>query len=95
MKNYAQVYVRNSLEAAEWYCDAFGAEVTFAIRNPENTAYEHCELSVNGEGFLALSEAARVAAPNASNSAQLQNQSKPPHPKGAAAFACPGAACMV
>ena len=40
MKNYAQVYVRNSLEAAEWYCDAFGAEVTFAIRNPENTAYE-------------------------------------------------------
>ena len=58
MKNYAQVYVRNSLEAAEWYCDAFGAEVTFAIRNPENTAYEHCELSVNGEGFLALSEAA-------------------------------------
>ena len=57
MKNYAQVYVRNSLEAAEWYCDAFGAEVTFAIRNPENTAYEHCELSVNGEGFLALSEA--------------------------------------
>ena len=55
MKNYAQVYVRNSLEAAEWYCDAFGAEVTFAIRNPENTAYEHCELSVNGEGFLALS----------------------------------------
>lgn len=57
MKNYTQVYVENSLEAAQWYCDAFGAEITFEIKNPEGTAYEHCELSVDGEGFLALSEA--------------------------------------
>ena len=26
-------------------------------KNADNTAYEHCELSVNGEGFLALAEA--------------------------------------
>lgn len=58
MKNYTQVYVKNSFEAAEMYCKAFGAEITFHITNNSGTAYEHCELSVNGEGFLALAEAA-------------------------------------
>ena len=58
MKNYTQVYVKNSFEAAALYCNAFGAEVTFEIKNEAETEYEHCELSVNGEGFLALSEAA-------------------------------------
>lgn len=57
MKNYTQVYVRDSLAAADTYCDAFGAEITFAIKNECGSAYEHCELSVNGEGFLALAEA--------------------------------------
>ena len=57
MKNYTQVYVKNSFEAAEIYCKAFGAEITRAFINKNNTAYEHCELSVNGEGFLALAEA--------------------------------------
>lgn len=57
MKNYTQVYVKNSIEAAETYCKAFGAEITFAIKNEAGTAYEHCELSVNGEGFLAVAEA--------------------------------------
>lgn len=57
MKNYAQVYAKNSFEAAEIYCKAFGAEITFEIKNNDKTAYEHCELSVNGEGFLALAEA--------------------------------------
>lgn len=28
MKNYTQVYVKNSFEAAETYCKAFGAEIT-------------------------------------------------------------------
>lgn len=32
MKNYAQVYVKNSFEAAEIYCEAFGAEITFEIK---------------------------------------------------------------
>ena len=27
------------------------------MKNSSKTAYEHCELSVNGEGFLAISEA--------------------------------------
>lgn len=58
MKIGTQVYVKNSLEAARVYCDAFGAEITFEIKNEDQTAYAHCELSVNGEGFLALSEAA-------------------------------------
>ena len=57
MKNYTQVYVKNSLEAAATYCRAFGAEITFQIMNDAKTAYAHCELSVNGEGFLALAEA--------------------------------------
>ncbi len=57
MKCYTQVYVKNSLEAVETYCRAFGAEVTFEIRNADGTAYEHCELSVNGEPILAAAEA--------------------------------------
>ena len=57
MKNYTQVYVNNSLEAARVYCDAFGAQITRAFLNADCTAYEHCELSVNGEGILALAEA--------------------------------------
>ena len=57
MKNYTQVYVKNSLEAAAVYCRAFGAEITRAFLNADATAYEHCELSVDGEGFLALAEA--------------------------------------
>ena len=58
MKNYTQVYVKNSMEAAKTYCEAFGAEITFEIKNDSGTAYEHCVLSVNGEGFLAVAEAA-------------------------------------
>ena len=57
MKNYTQVYVENSLEAVALYCEAFGAEVTFAMKNAAGDAYEHCELSVNGEPFLAAAEA--------------------------------------
>lgn len=57
MKCYTQVYVMNSLEAAETYCKAFGAQVTFEIKNEAKTAYAHCELSVNGEPILAVAEA--------------------------------------
>ena len=57
MKNYTQVYVKNSVEAAQHYCNAFGAEINRAFWNADHTEYEHCELSVNGEGFLALAEA--------------------------------------
>lgn len=57
MKNYPQVYVNNSIEAAQTYCDAFGAEITVEMKNSDGTEYEHCVLSVDGEGFLALAEA--------------------------------------
>lgn len=49
--------MKNSLEAAKVYCDAFGAEITLEMKNADGTEYEHCELSVDGEGFLALAEA--------------------------------------
>ena len=58
MKNYTQVYVKDSVQAARHYCDAFGAEITREYWNADHTAYEHCELSVAGECFLALAEAA-------------------------------------
>ncbi len=57
MKCYTQVYVMNSIEAVELYCRAFGAEVTFEIKTPDQTEFEHCELSVNGEPVLAVAEA--------------------------------------
>lgn len=57
MKNYTQVYVKNSIEAAKTYCEAFGAEITLEMKNSSGTEYEHCELSVDGEGFLAVAEA--------------------------------------
>ena len=58
MKCYTQVYVMNSLEAVDTYCRAFGAKVTFAMKTPDGSAYEHCELSVNGDPILAAAEAA-------------------------------------
>lgn len=33
MKNYTQVYVKNSLEAAKTYCKAFSAEITLEMKN--------------------------------------------------------------
>lgn len=57
MKCYTQVYVMNSIEAAKTYCKAFGAEIALEMKNSSGTAYEHCVLSVDGEGILALSEA--------------------------------------
>lgn len=56
MKISPQLYVRGSIEAAEMYCRAFGAEISFQIKD-DSGAYAHCELSVNGELILALSEA--------------------------------------
>ena len=41
MKNYTQVYVKNSYEAANIYCKAFGAKITREFKNAEDIAYEH------------------------------------------------------
>ena len=59
MKIGPQVYVRNSVEAAKMYCEAFNAEISFEIRDEKDplNQYAHCELSVDGERFMALSEA--------------------------------------
>lgn len=59
MKCYTQVYVMNSMEAVAVYCRAFGAEVTYEIKNDTQTAYEHCVLSVHGEPILAVAEASQ------------------------------------
>lgn len=57
MKCYTQVYARNSLEAVDAYCRAFGAKVTLGFLNEAKTEYEHCELSVGDQPVLAVSEA--------------------------------------
>lgn len=45
------------MEAAKTYCKAFDAEITLEMKDSSGTAYEHCVISVNGEGFLAIAEA--------------------------------------
>lgn len=60
MKCNAQVYVNNSIEAVETYCRAFGAKISFEIKNADKTEYEHCELSVNDELILAVSETSEL-----------------------------------
>lgn len=57
MKISPQVYVRGSVEAVETYCKAFGAEIRFQVKDEKRDAYAHCELSVNGQLFMAVSEA--------------------------------------
>ena len=42
MKNHTQVYVKNSIEPVKTYCKAFGAHITFEIKNDSGTEYEHC-----------------------------------------------------
>ncbi len=39
MKNYTQVYVKNSLAAAECYCRAFGAERTLERKTTDGSEY--------------------------------------------------------
>ncbi len=72
MKCYTQVYVMNSIEAVETYCKAFGAEVTFEIKNEAQTKYEHCELSVNGQPILAVAEASEPYDVSAIHSMKLK-----------------------
>lgn len=62
MKISSQVYVRGSVEAVEMYRRAFGAEIHLQIMDESQKAYAHCELFVNGQLFLAVSEAPAVCA---------------------------------
>lgn len=56
MKNYPQAYVKNSLEAADLYCRAFGARKKIEMKTPDGSAYEHCEIYVGDNHIIALSE---------------------------------------
>ena len=55
LKIGAQVYVKDSIEAVKMYCRAFGAEISFEIKD-KNGNYEHCELLINGQFFMCVSE---------------------------------------
>ena len=44
MKNYTQVYVKNSIEAVRMYCEAFGAEATLEMKNMMAEAAEPCDI---------------------------------------------------
>ena len=46
-----------SLKSQVGFAQQSGAEITLEMKNDSGTAYEHCELSVNGEGFWAIGEA--------------------------------------
>lgn len=56
MRISSQVYVKNSSEAVKAYCRAFDAKIAAEYRD-EKGNYEHCELTVDGKLFMALSEA--------------------------------------
>lgn len=39
------------------YCKAFGTEISYEIKDESQIAYAYCELKVNGQLFMAVSEA--------------------------------------
>ncbi|MNW64653.1 hypothetical protein D3C74_429540 [compost metagenome] len=57
MRISPQVYVRGSIEAVQMYCKAFGAQISFEVKDELKDAYAHCELSINDQLFMGVSEA--------------------------------------
>ncbi|WP_197545358.1 VOC family protein [Paenibacillus riograndensis] len=57
LKISTQVYVKGSIEAADFYCSAFGLEKSLEIKNEAKNEYMHCELTLDGKLFMAVSEA--------------------------------------
>jgi uncharacterized glyoxalase superfamily protein PhnB len=53
----SQVYVRGSMEAVSRYCEAFGAKIGLEYKDETKEAYAHCELYVDDQLFMAVSEA--------------------------------------
>ncbi|MCK5129664.1 MAG: hypothetical protein KAQ68_07420 [Clostridiales bacterium] len=51
------LYVKDSFEAVDMYCKAFGAELCFKILSEDEKSYAHCNLSADGKMFLSLAEA--------------------------------------
>ncbi len=56
MKIGCQVYVKDSASAVELYLKAFGATLEYHVLN-EDRSFFHAELFLDGEFFLAVSEA--------------------------------------
>lgn len=50
-----QIYVKGSIEAAEFYQRAFGAPLVADHKNQDGTYYEHAELDVFGQ-IIAIAE---------------------------------------
>lgn len=51
----ATLYLRKSVEAVEFYCDAFGMTVGYHAKH-ENGTYLHAELEKDGRSIFAVSE---------------------------------------
>ena len=51
----ATLYVKNSAEAAAFYCDAFGMNIGYNAKNADGT-YLHAELEKDGQSLFAVSE---------------------------------------
>ena len=51
----ATLYVKNSIEAVDFYMDAFGMSLGYNAKNEDGT-YLHAELLKNGESIFAVSE---------------------------------------
>jgi len=51
------LYVKNSVDAVEFYKEVFGLELGYHVKNPDGT-YFHSELYKNGKEILSVVEAA-------------------------------------
>lgn len=51
----ATLYVHNAIEAAQFYCKAFGMTIGYNARNSDGT-YLHAELEKNNQSIFAVSE---------------------------------------
>ena len=60
------IYAKNSKEAVDLYCNAFGLELGYHVLNKEGN-YFHSELLKEGAPFLAVAEANEANLPNGMN----------------------------
>jgi uncharacterized glyoxalase superfamily protein PhnB len=56
----ATLYVHNSIEAAQFYCNAFSMTIGYNAKH-ENNGYLHAELEENGNSIFAVSESSDMA----------------------------------
>ena len=60
------IYAKNSKEAVDLYCNAFGLELGYHVINKDGN-YFHSELLKDGAPFLAVAEANEANLPNGMN----------------------------